>query len=132
MGSAWLNAKIIEPPATYNVHGAKATSYEANFAWALDVLKVPFIFQYQLFGGRRLRGGLILDFLCLTVPLSTGVFVNGDFWHGGEGHQDSTLKQKALIESEMRGSIREVIVLWGQDTETKQAALQAAKRELHL
>jgi len=111
------------------VHGEKATSYEYNFAWALDTMKLPYLFQVDFLGGRKLRGGLVLDFLVLTVPLPTPVWCNGNYWHSGQAHAEDKLKQAAL-DRETGGQFRPAITLWGEDLITKEAALRAVRREL--
>ncbi len=109
------------------VHGGHASSYEVNVARALDTLGYQYIFQYDILGGRRLRGGSVIDFLVFTVPLPTPIFVNGDYWHTDRTQE---FYQKALVEDALRGQANPVIVLWGRDCSTYAAALSALRREL--
>lgn len=44
-------------------------------------LKMSFIYQYPVRGGRSRRGGLVVDFLLLFPPLPRPVFVQGSYWH---------------------------------------------------
>lgn len=58
-----------------------ASSYEWNVARALWVLDWTFQYQVPLFGGRRRRGGVVLDFLVPTRPAQTVVNPIGEYWH---------------------------------------------------
>ncbi len=111
----------------YTVQNQRASSYEYNVAQALETLGYQYLFQYEILGGRRLRGGHVLDFLVFTVPLSTAIFVNGDYWHKNSSLE---LQEKAFVEQTMRGMIHEVVVLWGKDCNTYSAALSAIRRML--
>lgn len=55
---------------------------EARVSVALGFLQIPFIYQYEVFGGRDRRGGLILDWLVLTVPMPTPLLLQSTYWHG--------------------------------------------------
>lgn len=118
-----------DPVGYVTVQGTHASSYEANVAWALDKVELGYIFQYEVLGGRSRRGGFIIDFLVFTVPMSTPLWVNGDYWHGGK---QSTIDryQQALFASLMRGRINRPVIFWGSDSETKEAALSSVRREL--
>lgn len=98
--------------AGYTVQNQRASSYEYNVAVALDRLGYGYLFQYELLGGRRLRGGHIIDFIVFTVPLSTALFVNGDYWHRDVSLE---LQEKSFVEAQMRGVIARVVVMWGKD-----------------
>src|SRR3990172_6333254 len=63
------------------VQNQDASSYELRVARALDKLGLRYIFQYRLFPELRGIGYSILDFLVSTVPLSTPLEANGDYWH---------------------------------------------------
>ena len=54
---------------------------EWRTALALDRLKIPYIFQYSVRGGKARRGGIVIDFLVLSPPLPIPVFVQGKYWH---------------------------------------------------
>ena len=72
---------VVGVPTSFTVQGKDATSYEYNVAYALDKLELPYMFQFIFLGGKAVRGGMVVDFLVLTDPLSTPVWVNGGFWH---------------------------------------------------
>ena len=112
---------------TLTVRGSHASLNEYNVAVALERLGLDFIFQYDILGGRRLRGGAVIDFLVLTIPLPTPVFVNGDYWH-----RDATQEfyQRALVDQALRGQARPVIVLWGYESDTIEAATSAIRSKV--
>ena len=113
----------------YTVRGQKASLYEYNFAWALERARLEYIFQVDFLGGRSLAGGMVVDFLVKTVPLSTPCWINGDYWHSGAAWERDKLKQ-AMLYSLTSSECNRPITFWGQDTETKEAALAAVRREL--
>lgn len=112
---------------SYSVHGQRATSYEWNVAWALDRVGLEYLFQVDYLGGRRLRGGMVVDFLVYTKPLSTPLWVNGDYWHTGRTKAEDELK-KAKLYSQVHGECNYPITFWGKDCETKEVALSSVKR----
>ena len=83
-------------------------------AQALWKYKIPFEFQYQIFGGTSRRGGLIVDFLVWN-PMATPFLVHGSYWHRNE--MDGGDKT-ALIAIEQHFK-KEAIIMWGEDSETK-------------
>ena len=108
----------------YTVQGAKASNYEWRVALALDKLRLPYMFQFEVMGGRTKRGGLILDFLVLTVPLSTPLWVNGEYWHSGEQSSEDKLLQAIIGQYP---DFAEPVVLWGEQLQTEQDAYSAVK-----
>ena len=73
--------QVYEPGGPYYVQGISATSYEYNFAKALDFIGMTYYFQVQFNTGRRSSGGFVLDFLLNTTPLQTPVFIDEEYWH---------------------------------------------------
>lgn len=119
-------------PARYQVIDSnggthRASSYEYNFAMALQNFNLEFLFQVEYWGGKSRLGGLLLDFMVFTKPLNTPVFVNGDYWHGGQ-RKELDLVQQALLSK--IPSLREPVVLWGQDTATYEDAVAAVRKWL--
>lgn len=113
--------------APYQVQGGNASSYEYNIAEGLYKIDLPFIFQYELLGGRRFRGGMIIDFLILTRPLTTPLFVNGDYWHR---NSEKEYQQKLIVEQELRGQANPVLIAWGKDCSTPGDALSFLRAKL--
>ena len=83
-------------------------------AQALWKYKIPFQFQFQIFGGTTRRGGLVVDFLVWN-PMATPFLVHGSYWHRNE--MDGGDKT-ALIAIEQYFKT-EAIVMWSEDSETK-------------
>lgn len=71
-------------PEVKPVQGIMPDSKEEYWvALALYKLRIEFVFQYQVMGGRGTRAGQIIDFLVYTVPLPTMVLVQGYYFHYG-------------------------------------------------
>ena len=113
----------------YSVHGVDATDIEWRVALALEKLHVPYIFQYELGGGRTLRGGIVLDFLALTDPLSTPIDVRGEYWHGAKQKIDDDLGLELL---NSRGNFAEPVILYGGELQSIEQAYSTVKRALRL
>jgi len=56
---------------------------EENVFKALNALKIPFEYQYEILGGRSRAGGYVLDFLADVAPQPIPIQVQGAYWHGG-------------------------------------------------
>jgi hypothetical protein len=56
---------------------------EENVFRALNALKIPFAYQYEILGGRSRAGGYVLDFLADVAPQPVPIQVQGAYWHGG-------------------------------------------------
>ena len=97
---------------------------EVWVAMALDRLKMPYIYQFELIGA-SLRGGILIDFLVL-FPFATPVEVLGEYWHTGELGADDRFRQ-AIIE-QMIG--RPVVNLWTEDLVDPETTYSTVRREL--
>jgi hypothetical protein len=124
-----LHYDAYRQPARYEVLGKRATSYEYNVAMAMNYYKIGYIFQVQYFGGRRLRGGFVVDFMAFTVPFPTPVWVNGNYWHSGPRALEDFFQQ-ALVGEALAGEIQRPVIFWGEDSYTFDAAKLAVRREL--
>ena len=114
------------------VQGTKASENEFNVALALEHLKLPYIFQYSFLGGKVQRGGFVADFLVITTPLSTPLWVHGEYWHGRGRQRTEDELQQELIKFYHPGQLADPVVLWGQETDTYSDALTAVRRELRV
>lgn len=98
-------------------------------AQALDRLKLPYTYQYPVFGGRQ-RGGYMIDFVVHTVPLMTMVEPVGNHWHTGELGADDR-KRQADIEEAMRDTCRSpILLLWIPDLLDLETVFQKLQRDL--
>lgn len=102
-----------------------ASSYEYNVALALWKYNLPFWFQFSLAGGRRVAGGMVLDFYVETAPLPTPILVNGDYWHRNAAKERL---YTAMVENYLRGKARPVVTMWGEDASTPEAAVKSLKK----
>lgn len=128
MPSAYWDKPIKEPKEKY-IQGKRATSYEWNVATALDELKIKFWFQVGFFGGRKLKGGLIVDFIIDTVPLPTPVWVHGEYWHKGQQRTIDQMQRVTLF-AYMGGSLQKGVVIWGDEVKTVEDAKVAIKKKV--
>jgi hypothetical protein len=104
------------------VHRASLNEY--NVAIALQNLELLFEFQVEYFGGRRIRGGQVLDFLVYS-PLPVPLQVYGEYWHEGQMAADDQYKLNILTQA----IGKEPEIIWGKDSETVEEA-QAACRAI--
>lgn len=109
----------------YNVQGQSATLNEFNVAQALTRLRLNYIFQFAPFGFTGQRGQYVVDFL-VQDPFNLPVEVFGEYWHTGQLGMDDKLRLAVL------GNYfhREVLVLWGVDTDTEEEALKTVRKEI--
>lgn len=98
---------------------------EVWVAQALDRLKLSYIFQFEIFGGTRVRGGILIDFL-VFAPFATPVEVLGEYWHTGELGADDKFRQ-AIIEQEFH---QKVVNLWTQDLLDPETTYSIVRNEL--
>jgi hypothetical protein len=133
--------KIILPPpfkmpALHNpednvglVQGKQPDSKEEWWiSQALDHYKIPYIFQYEIFGG-HVRGGLILDFLVLTQPLSTPLEYDGGHWHEGQLGSEDRMRQ-IIIDRHFGGSVNPLKVFYEKDIPSRDDAFSMVRSEL--
>ncbi len=85
---------------------------------ALYRYQVPFQFQWQIFGGRSRRGGLIVDFVVWN-PRFTPLLVHGEYWHKGELQGGDKIALIAIA-SYFNISVENILVLWGADAQSKE------------
>ena len=113
----------------FSIQGSNATDIEWRVANALEKLKIPYMFQFEIMGGRAVRGGIVLDFLALTDPLSTPIDIRGDYWHQPGQRIDDDL---ALAIMMSKGQYAEPVVIYGSELQTEEQAFATVKRELRV
>jgi hypothetical protein len=64
------------------------------------------------FGGRRTRGGFVVDFLVFTKPRPTPVWINGSYWHKGQQLSLDYLQQQIL---QSFHDVNPAIIFWEKD-----------------
>ena len=112
-------------PGQFVVHGDSATEPEFFVANALDKLKIPYIFQYVLWGGSYIRGGVKIDFL-VKNPFAVPVEIFGNYWHSGQFDGDDKLRM-ARIRDHFK---RDVVIFWGNELETQEMADNIVRQKL--
>ena len=113
----------------FTIAGSKATDIEYYVALALEKLHLPFIFQFEVAGGRTKRGGIVLDFLVLTDPLSTPLDLRGDYWHQPKQRIEDDL---GLALGMSRGNYAEPVIIYGSELQNPEQAYSTVKRELRV
>lgn len=111
--------KLAELP---EIQGKRPDSKEEVWvAMALDKLKIPYIYQFDLFGTARIRGGIVIDFLLLR-PFTQALEIQGEYWHTGQFSSGDRLR-KAIIEAEGIP----VMYLWTVDLPTEEETYSKVK-----
>jgi hypothetical protein len=129
---------ILKPP-TYHfkpvpetvglIQGKEPDSVEEwRVANALQRFEIPFIYQFEIFDA-SIRGGIVLDFLVLTRPLSTPLEVYGKYWHRGERSSEERLRD-VIVEDYFRGKSQPLLILFASDLQTQEITDSKVRREL--
>jgi len=120
---------VSKSDAGYTIAGSDASDIEWRVALALEKLHLHYIYQYALMGGRTTRGGIVLDFLVLTQPLSTPLDVRGEYWHQPKHRIEDDL---GLALAMSRGRFAEPVIIYGGQLQTVEQAYAVVKRELRV
>ena len=107
----------------------KATSNEFYVAAALKSVGLEFQFQLSISGGRQMSGGIVLDFLVLTTPLPTPVWVHGEHWHQGN-RRANDIKAMQTVETVMAGQSNPGVEIWGSESSDAELAMNAVRRKI--
>ena len=124
-----LASLVSKSDAGHSIAGSDASDIEWRVAVVLERLGLFFIFQYALEGGRTKRGGIVLDFLVLTDPLSTPLDIRGDYWHQPKQRIEDDL---GLALAMSRGRFAEPVIIYGGELQTMEQAYSTVKRELRV
>ena len=107
----------------------KASSNEKYVADALEKFSLEFTFQMPVGGGRSLVGGLVLDFLVMTVPRPTPVWVHGEHWHQGS-QRAKDIKAMQTVDEYGKGEYAKGIEIWGDESENPDKAARTVRRKI--
>ena len=120
-------------PEIQRVQGIMPDSKEEYWvALALYKLKIDFVFQYQLFGGRKYKGGQVIDFWVYTMPLPTPIFVQGWYFHYSTAERASQSKLNLMyLESRLAGKANKPVEILDIEIPTPDDAYIVVKRKLH-
>lgn len=108
---------------------SKASLNEYNVALALKKLGFDFQFQLSIAGGRGRLFGIVLDYLVMTVPEPTPLWVHGEHWHMGE-RRERDLKAQDTVREYMQGAINEPVEIWGDQSNTESLALTYVRKAI--
>ena len=101
-------------------------------ALALYKLHIDFVFQYQLFGGRKYKGGQVVDFWVYTMPLPTPILVQGWYFHYSTAEKTSQTKLNLMyLESRLNGKAMKPVEIIDTEIPTPDDAYIVVKRKLH-
>ena len=120
-------------PEVQKVQGIMPDSKEEYWvALALYKLHIDFIFQYQFMGGRKYKGGQVIDFWVLTQPLPTPIFVQGWYFHYSTAEKAAQSKLNLMyLESALRGKAMKPVEILDIEIPTPDDAFMVVKRKLH-
>ena len=120
-------------PEVQRVQGIMPDSKEEYWvALALYKLKIDFVFQYQLFGGRKYKGGQVVDFWVLTMPLPTPILVQGWYFHYSTAEKASQTRLNLMyLESKLNGKAMKPVEILDIEIPTPDDAYMVVKRKLH-
>ncbi len=100
-------------------------------ALALYRLKLDFEFQYQLFGGRKYKGGQVIDFWVKTVPLPTPIFVQGWYFHYATAQKAAQTRLNLMyLKARLMGKANEPVEILDTEIPTPEDAYIVTKRKL--
>lgn len=111
----------------YVVQNQNATKNEWCVAQAFERLKIPYIFQFAPWGTYGVRGQYVVDFL-IQDPEWQPVEIFGEYWHTGQLGAEDKLRMAVIAQY----FSKDVIILWGRDTETVEDAVQAVRKEIRI
>jgi hypothetical protein len=108
------------------VKGEIATIPEAKIARAIEKLGYDYWFQYWLWGGQTLRGGVVVDFV-VQIPYSVPLEYDGLHWHQGDASVEDNFQRNRIAEY---FGVAEVIVITSLevDSDTPQDQVLAIVR----
>ena len=102
-------------------------------ALALYKLKLDFEFQYQLFGGRKYKGGQVIDFWVFTNPLPTPIFVQGWYFHYATAEKTAQTRLNLMyLKSRLMGKAKEPVEILDTEIPTPDDAFLVVKRKLKM
>lgn len=105
--------------------GSKHEWWTAQALWRYDI---QFMYQFEIFGGRDVRGGLILDFLVWN-PMATPLPVHGEYWHREElsgGDQTALI----AIADYFNMAVDDIPILWASDSQTEEDVFAFVRRKI--
>lgn len=109
------------------VQNSIANIPEYKITIAIETLGYDYWFQKWLWGGSRLRGGVIVDWVVFT-PLPTPLEYDGTYWHTGEASEEDKLQRIRIAQYYGVPEVK-VITSLEVDSDTPQDEVLAVVRE---
>lgn len=100
------------------VQNSIANIPEYKITMAIETLGYDYFFQYWLWGGSTLRGGVIVDWVVFT-PRPTPLEYDGLHWHTGAASEEDKL-QRIRVAQHFRVAEVKVITSLEVDSDTPQ------------
>jgi hypothetical protein len=104
---------MAEETERFRVQGKLATAPEYKISEALTTLDVPFTFQYSLWGGNVVRGGVLIDWVIYN-PMARPMEHYESHWHSGALGADDKLR---LAKIAHYFGVPEVILIFGDEVD---------------
>lgn len=119
-------------PEIQEVQGIMPDSKEEWWvALALNKMKVGYTFQYSISGGKRRRGGQMIDFMVYTNPLPTPIAIQGKYWHAGTGERRAESELNMVkVDRALRGRARPVVQIWDYEITSPDKTLLVIKERV--
>lgn len=100
-------------------------------ALALWKLHIDFVYQYQLWGGRRYKGGQVIDFWVYTMPLPTPILVQGWHWHYATAEKAARTRTNIMyLESRLNGKAMKPVEIITTDIPDPETTYMVVKKKL--
>jgi hypothetical protein len=118
--------KPLEPLVLGPIQGRQAGSREEwRLAMALNERRIPFRYQVSVYGGRRVRGGQVIDFV-VFMPYAQPVQVYGAYYHRNYQSGEEAFAVRRIEQLYHRP----VVIIWDYELESIEEARQAVRRKL--
>lgn len=102
---------------------------EARAAVALDMLGIGYEYQKSILGGKRVRGGTVVDFWLYTSPNPTPMYLTNKYWHNiRKQFEDMLLVYK--MRDMYKGQINDVLLVDDKDMSSVKKAYYRLKELL--
>jgi hypothetical protein len=99
---------------------------EWRIAVALQRYDIPFYYQYSIDGGRRVRGGQVIDFYTPDTLPAWLIYAQGEYWHGRE-----TERQLNIARAEQYfGGYAKVLEIWDYEHSTLEETIRLIKEKV--
>jgi len=115
--------------SNYTVQGQQASQEEYFVGLALDRLKLDYYFQWDVLGGRQFRG-FVLDFLVITRPHYTPLWVDGRYWHSGSQKSEDR-RQEMILRQVYGNDFLPAVRIYDDELKTVEEAYSVVRRKLN-